>query len=105
MRRREVRPAIRTAQLFALRAAPPRAVEDDDDDDSDEVPGFDAVLRAAEREVRGDEFIELADFDELDDDDADGAMTAQLLDRCARDVDVGGKRCSEGWLRSTHSRP
>eukprot|EP00661_Eupelagonemidae_sp_cell13_P023213 gene23213-biopygen5811 len=54
----------------------PAAVVDDDDDSE---PDFDAVLRAAEKDERGDECIDTVDFDEVSDNDSEGEAAAALL--------------------------
>eukprot|EP00661_Eupelagonemidae_sp_cell13_P013695 gene13695-biopygen14118 len=56
----------------------PAAVVDDDDDSE---PDFDAVLRAAEKDERGDECIDAEDFDEVSDNDSEGEAAAALLEQ------------------------
>eukprot|EP00661_Eupelagonemidae_sp_cell13_P008003 gene8004-biopygen10603 len=51
------------------------------DDDDDSEPEFDAVLRAAQKDERGDEFIDADDFDEVSDDDSEGEAAAALLEQ------------------------
>eukprot|EP00661_Eupelagonemidae_sp_cell13_P024582 gene24582-biopygen19436 len=82
MRRRRRRPGENETRLLLLRAAPPRvapAAVVDDDDDSE--PDFDAVLRAAEKDERGDECIDADDFDEVSDNDSEGEAAAALLEQ------------------------
>eukprot|EP00661_Eupelagonemidae_sp_cell13_P007821 gene7821-biopygen4591 len=80
-RRREER--SRCEQLGCSYCGPhprvaPAAVVDDDDDSE---PDFDAVLRAAEKDERGDECIDADDFDEVSDNDSEGEAAAALLEQ------------------------
>eukprot|EP00661_Eupelagonemidae_sp_cell13_P023740 gene23740-biopygen13393 len=59
------------------RVAPAAVVDDDDDSE----PDFDAVLRAAEKDERGDECIDADDFDEVSDNDSEGEAAAALLEQ------------------------